>query len=267
MGKWTDKELVIAKDMASQGRSHKSIAEILERTPNSVRNKLNKLSVYINKPVVERTCKCCGIVLTGRHQRKFCSRSCAAKVNNTIHTKRTPSEKPKTTVKKVPARNCKVCGRLYRNDNSLFCSEECISKNTPKPIHNVDCINCGDTVQTKNPNRKFCSNECCANHKNKKRFRQIESGNINLPTRAYKKYLIYKHSEKCMECGWCEVNKTSNTIPIELEHIDGDSSNNKLDNLKLLCPNCHSLTPTYKALNKGKGRHKRMERYHSGKSF
>ena len=51
-----------------------------------------------------------------------------------------------------------------------------------------------------------------------------------------------------------------------LEHIDGNSENNSLDNLKLLCPNCHSLTPTYKNLNKGNGRFKRMERYNKGKS-
>ena len=48
-----------------------------------------------------------------------------------------------------------------------------------------------------------------------------------------------------MDCGWCEKNKKTGNIPIQLEHIDGHSENNSLDNLKLLCPNCHSLTPTY----------------------
>lgn len=70
-----------------------------------------------------------------------------------------------------------------------------------------------------------------------------------------------------MECGWCEVNPISGKVPIELEHIDGDSNNNSLENLKLLCPNHHSLTPTYKYLNKGKGRHSRRERYNKGKSY
>lgn len=40
-----------------------------------------------------------------------------------------------------------------------------------------------------------------------------------------------------------------------------------INNLILLCPNCHSLTPTYKALNKGNGRHNRMKRYNDGKSY
>ncbi len=43
-------------------------------------------------------------------------------------------------------------------------------------------------------------------------------------------------------------------IPVEIEHIDGDWTNNLPSNLTLLCPNCHSLTPTYRALNRGRGR-------------
>jgi predicted HNH restriction endonuclease len=70
-----------------------------------------------------------------------------------------------------------------------------------------------------------------------------------------------------MQCGWDKINLHTNKVPIELEHIDGNSTNNELSNLKLLCPNCHSLTSTYKALNKGNGRHKRMERYKEGKSY
>jgi hypothetical protein len=38
-------------------------------------------------------------------------------------------------------------------------------------------------------------------------------------------------------------------IPLELDHIDGHHWNNSLDNLRLLCPNCHAQTPTYKARN------------------
>jgi hypothetical protein len=45
-----------------------------------------------------------------------------------------------------------------------------------------------------------------------------------------------------------------------LEHKDGNSENHNLNNLELLCPNHHSLTPTYGALNKGNGRTKRREK-------
>lgn len=55
-------------------------------------------------------------------------------------------------------------------------------------------------------------------------------------------------------------------IPLEVDHIDGNHENNKLTNLKLLCCNCHALTPTYRIKNKGNGRHCRRKRYSEGKS-
>jgi predicted HNH restriction endonuclease len=85
--------------------------------------------------------------------------------------------------------------------------------------------------------------------------------------RRFRDYLIGKYGAKCKLCGWDKINPVTGKCPIELEHIDGDSTNNKLENLCLLCPNCHSLTPTYKALNRGNGRHKRRMRYNIGKSY
>jgi hypothetical protein len=61
----------------------------------------------------------------------------------------------------------------------------------------------------------------------------------------------------CCKCGWHKINKTSGKIPLEINHIDGDSTNNVESNLELICPNCHSLTSTYRGLNKGHGRKER----------
>jgi hypothetical protein len=52
-----------------------------------------------------------------------------------------------------------------------------------------------------------------------------------------------------------------------VDHIDGDSTNNQRDNLRLLCPNCDSQLPTFKARNRGQGRAWRRLRYAEGKSF
>ena len=56
--------------------------------------------------------------------------------------------------------------------------------------------------------------------------------------------------EKCECCG--NTTWLGNIIPLELHHVDGNHKNNKLENLQLLCPNCHSLTENYrgKGINK-----------------
>ena len=67
-------------------------------------------------------------------------------------------------------------------------------------------------------------------------------------------YIIKKYGNKCHKCGWSVINPVTGKIPLDVEHIDGNYQHNWENNLDLLCPNCHSLTPTYKALNRGRGR-------------
>ena len=54
---------------------------------------------------------------------------------------------------------------------------------------------------------------------------------------------------KCEVCGITEWN--GRPTPIELDHIDGDHSNNQLYNLRIICPNCHAQTDNYRGKNKG----------------
>lgn len=68
----------------------------------------------------------------------------------------------------------------------------------------------------------------------------------------HKKILISERGHKCECCGLSEwLNKP---ITIELEHIDGNNQNNTKSNLKLLCPNCHSQTDTWRGRGKNTGR-------------
>ena len=69
-----------------------------------------------------------------------------------------------------------------------------------------------------------------------------------------RRYIFDKFKSKCSRCGWSEVSPYTNNVPLEIEHIDDNFKNNKEENLDLICTNCHSLTKTYRALNKGHGR-------------
>ena len=54
---------------------------------------------------------------------------------------------------------------------------------------------------------------------------------------------------RCELCGWAE-RAADGRIPLELDHINGDRGDNRLQNLRILCPNCHSLQPTHRGRNK-----------------
>lgn len=146
---------------------------------------------------------------------------------------------------------CLFCGETI-NKKKKFCNNSCSAKfnNTKRKLNNF-CLNCGKEIGIRS---KFCGNTCYSEYETKIINEKIENGDTSFPERRYKEYLKLKYGEKCMKCGWNEINPTTEKIPVQLEHIDGNSDNNSLDNLKLLCPNCHSLTPTYGALNKGNGR-------------
>ena len=56
---------------------------------------------------------------------------------------------------------------------------------------------------------------------------------------------------KCAICGvgrWLDEE-----VPLQLDHKNGNKEDNNLSNLRLLCPNCHALTPQYRLKNKFKG--------------
>lgn len=55
---------------------------------------------------------------------------------------------------------------------------------------------------------------------------------------------------QCELCGW-EQQASDGRIPVELDHVNGNRHDNRLENLRILCPNCHSLQPTHRGKNKG----------------
>jgi len=126
----------------------------------------------------------------------------------------------------------------------------------------LNCLNCNSIIDKY---KKICNNKCqkefqykeyIANWKNNKENGLRGDYQISM---YIKTYLFDKYNNKCAKCGWGKVNKFTNRIPLEIEHIDGNYQNNKEDNLILLCPNCHSLTSTYKGANRNHGRKQRSK--------
>lgn len=119
------------------------------------------------------------------------------------------------------------------------------------------CLNCNKEFNYKNNSKnKFCSNKCQGEYAIKQIIKKWKSGEYNGLSGKYnlsptiKKYLLEKNNYKCEKCGWSEENIYTHTIPLEIHHIDGNYMNNNEENLQVLCPNCHSLTETYKSHNK-----------------
>ena len=76
------------------------------------------------------------------------------------------------------------------------------------------------------------------------------SNEFNITSNSLRKRLIkegYKE-HKCECCGITEWN--GQPAPIELDHINGNHHDNRLENLRILCPNCHAQTDTYRGKNK-----------------
>lgn len=218
--KWCEDDIDLLLKLIKSGKSYKEISGLMKRSESSIRT------------------------MSHRHGEKSSSYYESKKI-------------------KIVCGQCRLELEDLESRNRKFCSQSCNAKfnnklrlSKPNQSINCFCLNCNITISSK----KFCSKKCQFDFQKNEIFTKIENGDNNFTDRVYKKYLISKFGEKCMSCGWCEVNKKTNKIPIQLEHIDGHSENNSLDNLKLLCPNCHSLTSTYGSLNKGNGRKNRHKK-------
>lgn len=88
---------------------------------------------------------------------------------------------------------------------------------------------------------RFCSQECSAlfvwERISVPRIEQGLGGNLH-------RYLKEKYGDFCSECGQ-ESTWNNKSLTLQLDHIDGNSDNNNVDNVRLLCPNCHTQTETY----------------------
>lgn len=155
----------------------------------------------------------------------------------------------------------------YTKRKNKFCSKRCAAiqnnQNFPKRKRkNSTCKHCSSPLKNKQSSAIFCSRQCGIDYQYETRIRGWLAGELEGGTEAgvrpwVRKWLFAQRGEKCEECGWCDVHPITGKIPVEIHHI-GSNNIHTPDNLKILCPNHHSLTATYRSLNIGNGRKKRL---------
>lgn len=123
----------------------------------------------------------------------------------------------RNTVKLHQCPNCGVCSKNGKVYKCAYCGKEVYRRQSDKD---------------KNISGYFyCSMECGNKHKNQLRK---ESGEWNDSVFTYRDRAMDTYEHKCIVCGWNEDERI-----LEVHHIDSDRDNNNIENLCILCPNCH----------------------------
>lgn len=192
---------------------------------------------------------------------KFCSLSCSAKYTNLRKTYDAKNGK------------CIICQEpIYKN--AKYCEEHKLKKintRTKSQIIEKTCVVCGKTWESWNSNSRYCSIECQSEYKYNEFISRWLSGEINGSGKCSKlsayvvRYVLEKANYKCEECGFNKVHPRTGKPILEIHHIDENPENSTVENLKVLCPNCHSFIDS-KDSKKGNGRRYYRQEYYKDKN-
>ena len=158
-------------------------------------------------------------------------------------------------------KTCKKCGNEFVEEKGLinYCSLKCRNSKTwnddDKLKKSISAKN-SEKVKNANKNKSIFINYKKQSEKSKQTWNEklLNTPFEELSFERLRKRVILEKKNKCKCCG---IDKWNNEpITLELEHIDGNHHNNERNNLKAICPNCHSQTLTWRGRNKQNNRKK-----------
>lgn len=142
---------------------------------------------------------------------------------------------------------CLYCDKElpYERRANKFCDQSCSAsfnnRGVTRHIKRSRFCSCG---QPKTLQNKYCD-ECIE----KSVYNKVVLLEHAKHDKIRKRIILEQRGHRCERCGLTEW--MGEPVPIELDHIDGNSDNNTAENLRLICPNCHAQTSTYKGANAG----------------
>ena len=147
---------------------------------------------------------------------------------------------------------CQYCKREIVNKGSLV-AHQMVCKLNPNKVTHKHSPNAGVKKGTISPLKGIKKTDKVLS----RIVETVETGNLikyceAAARRVAKKYLIYKNGHRCSICGTSDW--FGQPVPLVCDHINGDSTDNSIENFRLVCNNCDGLLPTYKSKNRGKGR-------------
>lgn len=164
-------------------------------------------------------------------------------------------------------KKCLNCEKDVTAKENKFCSKSCSaifnnSKRVKKEVKIFECENCKKECEFSfSSTNKYCSVKC---HSEKQSEIKIKmwlkgehsgwTGKCRQLSIFVRNYLKKTRGSACEICKWDGHHPDDGRSLTEIDHIDGDAENCRPENLKIVCPNCHSMTPTYRARNKNSKR-------------
>ncbi len=139
--------------------------------------------------------------------------------------------------KRHPNTKCCICGKsIYKrpsiikaNKGLVFCSQKCYGFSCRKEI---PCIVCGKAILA-GLNKKTCSRKCSNIYRTGIKYKIGRPNDKAEKARHLKIKLLRERGEKCERCGY------SKGKILQIHHKNCDRNDNHLDNLEIVCPNCH----------------------------